>query len=410
MSMGIMDLINKHKKDRENKRYAAMLSGYSPVYSQFGQNIYASDVVQQAISCIVMELKKLTPKHIRYMNTDYIPINDGLDRVLRRPNERMTTSDFLEKTFWQLFLNYNAFIVPTYELKTRTDGTEYKDYTGLYPIQPAQVDFLQDASDRLFIKFTFANGYETTLRYSDVIHLKYRYSVNEYMGGNEYGQPDNAALLKTLELNDTLLKGVGKALKTSFSINGIIKYNTLLDNGAMDEAIKTLEQHLANNESGFLPMDLKGEFIPLQNKVQLVDDDTLKFIDQKILRHFRVPVTVLGGDFTKETYEAWYQGCLEPLIINISQAFTDVLFTERERAFGNEIKFYPHELIFMTSSQKLELFKILTDSAACYKNELRTAFGLYPLEELAGQLAVSSNKNNAMNNDDTDTTGDDNDE
>ena len=357
-----------------------------------------------------MELKKLTPKHIRYMNTDYIPINDGLDRVLRRPNERMTTSDFLEKTFWQLFLNYNAFIVPTYELKMRTDGTEYKDYTGLYPIQPSQVDFLQDASDRLFIKFTFANGYETTLRYSDVIHLKYRYSVNEYMGGNEYGQPDNAALLKTLELNDTLLKGVGKALKTSFSINGIIKYNTLLDNGAMDEAIKTLEQHLANNESGFLPMDLKGEFIPLQNKVQLVDDDTLKFIDQKILRHFRVPVTVLGGDFTKETYEAWYQGCLEPLIINISQAFTDVLFTERERAFGNEIKFYPHELIFMTSSQKLELFKILTDSAACYKNELRTAFGLYPLEELAGQLAVSSNKNNAMNNDDTDTTGDDNDE
>ena len=87
-----------------------------------------------------------------------------------------------------------------------------------------------------------------------------------------------------------------------------------------------------------------------------------------------------------------------------------MLFTERERAFGNEIKFYPHELIFMTSSQKLELFKILTDSAACYKNELRTAFGLYPLEELAGQLAVSSNKNNAMNNDDTDTTGDDNDE
>ena len=99
MTMGIMDLINKHKKDRENKRYAAMLSGYSPVYSQFGQNIYASDVVQQAISCIVMELKKLTPKHIRYMNTDYIPINDGLDRLLRRPNERMTTSDFLEKTF-----------------------------------------------------------------------------------------------------------------------------------------------------------------------------------------------------------------------------------------------------------------------------------------------------------------------
>ena len=173
----------------------------------------------------------------------------------------------------------------------------------------------------------------------------------------------------------------------------------------MDEALKRLESHLANNESGFLPLDLKGDFIPLQNKVQLVDENTREFIDKKILRHFRVPVSVLNGDFTKETYEAWYQGCLEPIIINISQAFTDTLFTQRERSFGNEIKFYPHELIFMTSSQKLELFNLLTDSASCYKNELRTAFSMYPLEELVGQLAISSNKNNALNNDSDNTTG-----
>ena len=403
--MGILDFISQFKKNKENTKYAAMLAGNMPIYSQYGQNIYASDVVQQAISCIVMELKKLTPKHIRYQSSDYMPINSSIDRILRKPNERMTTSDFLEKVFWQLFLNYNSFIIPTYEAKKDVNGNEVRDYTGLYPIQPAQVDFLQDNSDRLFVKFTFANGYETTLRYADVIHIKYRYSVNEFMGGNEFGQPDNAALLKTLELNNTLLDGVAKALRSSFAINGIIRYNTLLDDGAMDEALKRLESHLANNESGFLPLDLKGDFIPLQNKVQLVDENTLEFIDKKILRHFRVPVSVLNGDFTKETYEAWYQGCLEPIIINISQAFTDTLFTQRERSFGNEIKFYPHELIFMTSSQKLELFNLLTDSASCYKNELRTAFGMYPLEELVGQLAISSNKNNALNNDSDNTTG-----
>lgn len=396
--MGIFDFISKYRQNKNNKKYAAMLAGDIPIYSQYGQNIYASDVVQQAISCIVMELKKLTPKHIRYSQSDYLPINDSIDKLLRQPNERMTTSDFLEKIFWQLFLNFNAFIVPTFDKKTNEDGTITRTYTGLYPIQPTQVDFLQDDSGNLFVKFTFSNGYETTLRYGDVIHIKYRYSVNEFMGGNELGQPDNAALLKTLELNNTLLNGVSKALKSSFAINGIIKYNTLLDDGSMDIAMKKLEQHLQNNESGFLPLDLKGEFIPLQNKIQLVDNNTLEFIDKKILRHFRVPVSVLNGDFTKETYEAWYQGCLEPIIISISQAFTNTLFTQRERSFGNEIKFYPHELIFMSNSQKLELFNLLTDSASCYKNELRTAFGMYPLEELAGQLAISSNKNNAINN------------
>lgn len=395
---GVFDFISKLKNSRDGKRYAAMLGGYMPVYSQYGTDIYASDVVQQAISCIVMEMKKLTPRHIRADGGDMLPVSSSIDRLLRKPNEWMSISDLIEKTFWQLFLNYNAFLIPTFDRKYRADGSSYKEYTGLYPVQPVQVDFIQDASDELFITLRFPSGYECTLRYADVIHLRYRYSINEYMGGNEFGQPDNRALLKTLELNETMLTGVGKALKSSFSVNGIIKYNTLLDDGAMDKAIKQLEVHLANNESGFLPMDMKGEFIPLQNKIQLVDPNTLKFIDEKILRTFRVPVAILSGDYTKQTYEAWYQGCLEPLIISISQAFTDTLFTDRERSFGNQIKFLPHELIFMTTEQKISLFDILTDTAACYKNELRTAFGMYPLEELAGQLAISSNKSNAINN------------
>ena len=226
----------------------------------------------------------------------------------------------------------------------------------------------------MFVKFKFLNDYETTLRYSDVIHIKYKYSINEFMGGNNTGQPDNTALLKTLELNNTLLEGVSKALKSSFSINGVIKYNTLLDDKKMEKAIKELEEHLKNNESGFLGLDMKGEFIPLQNKIQLVDDRTLKFIDEKILRNFGVSLSILTGDFTKAQYEAFYQKTLEPLIISISQAFTKTLFTDRERGFGNQIKFYPHELIFMETGQKIELFDLLIDSASCFKNEVLVAF------------------------------------
>jgi len=397
-----MNFINKFKKQKENKEYANLLNYGTPIFSQFGNSIYASDVVQQAISCIVFELKKLTPVHIRVSDTsrDYIPVDDNLNRILKNPNERMTTSDLIEKVFWQLFLNYNAFIIPTYDVVTNAVGSKSRVYTGLYPIQPVNVTFLQDSSGETFVKFQFANNYETTLRYNDVIHLKYRYSVNEFMGGDQFGQPDNAALLKTLELNHTLLEGVAKALKSSFSINGVVKYNTLLDDGKMDEAIKKLEEHLKKNESGFLPMDIKGEFIPMKNEIQLVDSTTLKFIDEKILRSFGVSLPILTGDFSREQYMSFYQKTLEPLIISISQAFTKVLFTARERSFGNEIKFYPHELIFMDTSQKIELFNLLVDSASCYKNEVRTAFGMYPLPELVGELAESSNKTNALNNTD----------
>lgn len=407
----IIDFVNKFKKNKENKHYAKMLNGWLPVFSQFGDDIYASDVVQQAISCIVFELKKLNPQHIRMNGSDPIPVTTGnIQRLLNQPNEKMTRSDFIEKVFWQLFLNYNSFIIPTYTISYDSEGKKVKNYTGLYPIQPVDVELLQDNSGELFIKFRFLNNYETTLRYSDVIHIKYKYSVNEFMGGNEQGQPDNQALLKTLELNDILLQGVAKALKSSFSINGVIKYNTLLDDGKMDEAIAKLENHLKNNESGFLPLDIKGEFIPLQNKVHLVDATTLKFVDEKILRHFGVSLPILTGDFSKEQYEAFYQKTLEPLIINISQAFTKVLFTDREKGFGNKIEFYPHELIFMTTGQKINLFNLLIDSASCYKNEARVAFGMRPLPELAGQIAMSSNKTNAENNKTGNDTGDKNDE
>lgn len=396
--MGIVEFVNMFKNKQENKKYAKMLNGYMPIFSQFGQDIYASDVVQQAINCIVSEMIKLSPQHIRENGTDPIPIDDNLQRLLDEPNERMTQSDFIEKMLWQLFLNYNSFVIPTYNVKIDDKGNKYKDYTGLYPIAPIRVEFQQDKSGKLFVYFKFINDYECTLKYEDVIHIRYRYSVNEFMGGNEFGQPDNKALLKTLELNDILLQGVGKALKSSFAINGIVKYNTYMDAEKTEKAIKELEEHLRNNDSGFLPLDIKGEFIPLQNKIQLVDDRTLKFIDEKILRHFGVSLPILTGDYTKEQYESFYQKTIEGLTKRIGEAFTKSLFTPREKSYRNKIKWYAHELIFMETGQKLALFHELVDTSSCYKNELRTAFGMRPLPELAGQIAESSNKTNAENN------------
>lgn len=389
--MGLFNFINKFKKQKENWAFANMLNGYTPIFSQFGQNIYTSDVVQQAISCIVMEMKKLNPQHVRKNIADIVPINSDIQKLLNDPNSLMTTSDFIEKIFWQLFFNYNSFIIPTYTTSVSNDGYIIKKYDGLWPVQPSQVDFIQDASEKLFIKLRFANNYETTLPYDDVIHIKYRFSVNEYMGGNISGQPDNDALLKTLQLNETLLQGVAKALKSSFAINGVIKYNTILDDGSMEQNIADLQKRLENNESGFLPLDMKGEFIPFQNKIQLVDEATLKFIDEKILRHFGVPLPILTGDYTKEQYEAFYQKTLEPLILSISQAFTKVLFTDREKSFGNEIMFYAKALIFMNTTQKLEMIRLLGDSGALFENEKRIMFGLQPLPELVGQRMQSLN-------------------
>ena len=386
------------RRPPKQTKFAPTFDGFTPIFTQFGTSIYASDVVQQVLKCIVDEMKKLNPTHIRLIGSDPVPVDSTIQNVLDNPNDLMTTSEFIEKIVWLLLMNFNVFIVPTYYtwIDDKT-GAERRYYEALYPLNPSEVDFIEDASGRLFVKFRFWNGYDTTIPYDDVIHIRYNFAVNQYMGGNMLGQPDHEALLKTLNLNNDLLQGVAKAMKASYSVNGVVKYNTMLDQGKTEIALKELENKLRNSESGFLPLDLKAEFTPLEHKTALVDEATLKFVDSKILRNWGVPLCILSGDYTKEQYSAFYQKTLEPLIIAISQAFTKKMFTKRERAFGNRIKLYPEELIFMTVDQTLEMISELSPTGGLYENEKRVALGLRPLPELEGKRFMSLNWIDANN-------------
>lgn len=406
-----MSLFDWLKKKKSGLTYAKMLNNYAPVFSQFGQNIYASDVVQQAINCIVRETKKLVPTHIKRDGNKVVRMSGSIQSVLNNPNPLMTTTDFIEKIIWQLFFNYNSFVLPMWE-----NGK----LIGLYPLQPTQVDFLQDASNKYFVKMKFMNNYEGTIAYSDLIHLRYNFSINEFMGGNEIGQPDHKALLKSLDLNNTLLEGIAKALKSSFSINGVIKYNTLIDGKKTEEALKELTTALKNNESGFMPLDLKGEFIPFERQIQMVDATTLKFIDEKILRNFGVPLPILTGDYTKSQYEAFFQKTIEPIVVSLNQAFTKALFSNRESfGFGNEIVFYHDKLNFMTMAETINYVSVASSVGAITINEIRAAMGFNPVDddEIGNTLVMSKNYGSVQsvkdmdlnsNNKNVDTNGESN--
>ena len=389
--MGFFDFLKKKKQTQDTKY--SLIKGQdwgTPLYTQFGSDIYKSIVVQQAINCIVREVKKLQPQHIIKRENYIQGINDDLQTILDNPNPLMTTTDFLEKITWQLYFNYNSFILPTYE-----NGK----LTSLYPLQPTNVLFLQDNSNALYVKMSFANAYETTIKYTDLIHLKYNYSLSDFMGGDRNGQPDNQALLDTLELNKSLLSGVAKALKSSYAINGVVKYNTLMDDGKTAAAVKELEKHLNEGDSGILPIDLKGDFTPFNKQIQLVDQSTLDFVDSQILRFFGVPLCILKGDYTKAQYEAFYQKTIEPLVITYEQAFTKALFTDRERfGYGHRIRFNHKELEFMTTAEKIQWMTLASNVGAITINEMRQIIGypVYDDDELGNTPIMSKNFGDAL--------------
>lgn len=375
------------KPERKNTyNLSDILSGVTPIYmTDFGENIYASDVVQQAIYSIITELKKLDPVHIRKMGEDVMPVEGNVQNVLDAPNPLMTTSDFIEKVAWTLLLNYNAFIYPIWNGNT---------LVALYPLQPSLVEFDTDfaGTGKTWVRFTFPNGYVGDLPYENIIHLRYRFSVSEFMGGNAQGQPDFSPLLETLKLNDTLLKGLAKSLNLQMSINGVIKIKTMQNYDEQIKKVKEFEQKLQSSESGLLATDVSNEYIPITKQVNLLDEKVLEFIDKKILRTFGVSIPIVNGDYTKEQYEAFYQKTLEPIVKSLGQAFTKGIFSKHAaQGFKNEIAFYVKELVFMNTSQKLELATRLGERGSCYENEYRSWFGLRPIPELTGKRMMSLN-------------------
>jgi HK97 family phage portal protein len=218
------------------------------------------------------------------------------------------------------------------------------------------------------------------------------------MGGNLQGKPDFKPLLQTLELNETLLKGLAKSLNLQTTINGVVKLKTMANTTDQMEKVKEFEKKLQSNKSGLLPLDISADYMPITKQIQLLDSTTLEFIDKKILRTFGVSIPIINGDYNKEQYEAFYQKTLEPIVKDLGQTFTKGIFTKHQtQGFNNKIVFYVKELIFMNTEQKLTLFTQLSNMGGCYVNEMRTAFGMRPINELQGVRMMSLNYINADN-------------
>lgn len=354
-------------------------------YNQTNANVFDNETVYQCIRCITQEAKKLEPRHVIRVGGGYSACLDNIQTVLDNPNELMTTGDFIEKVVYNLLTTSNSFILPAWQGNT---------LTALYPLQPTNVEFIQDLNNEIFVKFSFLNGHQSLIKYSDVIHVRHNFGANEFMGGNVQGELDIKALQNAVNLNADLNKSIYNSIKTSGSTNGVVKVNTMLDQGKTEEEIKKLTERLNNNESGFMLLDLKSEFTPLNKEVKLVDKDTLSFADEKVLRFYGVSIPILTGDFTPEQYAAFYQKTIEPIVVELQQAFTKGIFTKREMTgFGHKIQFYYSLLGFMTNTDKIQAGRLLSDTGSAMVDEIRSLFGLPPCEDkdLGKTMIMSKN-------------------
>ena len=388
------EFFSKNKSSGNGFKLAYTQNGTMPYFPNNVKSTSQSDTVQQAISAIANEFKKVSPKHIRDKDghLEYVahsPIQKSFNYI----NPNMTLSDFLETCIWKLFTEFNCYVYPVYDGLEKEDNTNrlYRKYTAFYPLHPRAVTYLEnERGDILRIKFEFAEGEALELPYQEIIHVRLKYGMNEFVGGDRYGRPDNDALLKTLEINHKLLEGVSKGADASHVVNGIVKYNTMLSDGSVEAAIEDFNQKLIKSESGILGLDMKTEFTPMTRDVKLVDKDTLDFIDKKILRNYGVSQEILDGTATAEQKRAFLETTLEPLLISFGQAFTKVLFSRQQINGGNKINFYYNRMETLTNQEKIDQANLLKDIGGITTNEIRELFGFPPIAGGNGEKLVQS--------------------
>lgn len=376
--MAFFDFLKKKEKPIKSAEFAPTYNSTLPFYTSFGDSIYASEIVVESIRCKANEFRKLEPRHVRDDGTTRKVIKDSsVARILRRPNQYMTTADLLEKICILLELNKNAYIYPT----SYISRGEEKFYSGIYVLKPRTVYYLIDAAGKYYIQLFFDNGDTVTIPRSEIIHVRKDYGVNDYFGGGAFGGGVDANnLLKACAEYDKLTQSIAKSLEIACSVNGVLRVNSYLDDEKQETERAQFEDKLQRGDSGVLVTDLKTEYIPIERDIKLVDAETLKFFYQNITRANGVSVAILNGDYTKTQKESFYEHALEAEIKSLSQAMTQTFFTEREESFGNEIVLYPNDINFMTMSEKIGALSAGLPAGIFTRNEARELLGLPPIE------------------------------
>ncbi|MFH1693070.1 MAG: phage portal protein [Bacillota bacterium] len=372
-----MGVFSRKKKEGSTDIFQ-LLSGTNNYFTPFGTNISKSDVVKICIDRVASQCAKLKPRYIKTESDKTVTEKSGkLSFLLRHhPNPLMTPYNFVYKIITLLLLNDNVFVYPMFD--SNTGGIK-----ALYPLRPILVEALVDNQDSFYIKFYFDDGRQFTLPYENVIHLRKYFGSNDIFGGTG-SSGDHEAILKTISINENVLQGIENAVKSSMQIKGIIKMNGMLsevDKKKQRELFDiALNDSISTKGSSIIPIDLKSEYVPLRVDPKLIDKETLEFLQSKILDYFGVSAPVFANKYSEEDFNSFYESTIEPLAIQLSEAFSLGLLTENELSRGEEIIFYSERLQYASWNTKVSAIEKLMSLGIMTLNESRALLGLEPIE------------------------------
>lgn len=321
------------------------------------------DLTRVAINSFATHCSKLKPE---ITGSAY----KHLERVLQfKPNYFMDTTKFIKRLATILAVEHTAFIVPIED--------KYGNLCGWYPLRAQRCEVVE-AAGRVYLRYLFANGEHGAIEFEKVgIMTDFEYN------DDLFGEP-NDTLKPTMQLIHTQNEGIVNAVKNSASIRFLAKVaNMLKPEDIKKERERFTEENLsADNKSGMIIYDNKfSELKQIESKPYTPNALQMQQIQDSVCTHFGTNMDILQNKFNEETWNAYYEGKIEPFAIQLSLVMSNMTFTQRELAHGNAITFSANRLQYASNATKLQVSTQLFDRALLNRNGVMDIWNMAHVED-----------------------------
>ena len=294
----------------------------------------------------------------------------SLERTLQfKPNPLMDTTKFIARVATILEVENTAFIVPIED--------DYGRLCGWYPILPSLTELVQ-FDGVMYLRYTFASGDKAAVEFERCGILTQCQYLSDIWGEK------NDVLQPTMQLIQTSNESIINAVKNSANVRFLAKItNFVKPEDIKKERQRFTEENLsASNTSGMILYDNKFDNLtPVESKPYTPNALQTQQINENVCTHFGTNMDILQNKYTEDQFNAYYEGKLEPFALQLSLVMTNMTFTQREIACGNEIVFSANRLQYASNATKLSVSTGMFDRGLFSVNDVMDVWNMPPQED-----------------------------
>lgn len=338
------------------------------------REVYEQETVRAIIDCIASNAAKSEALHV-------IVDKQGRIKEIKRSSQY---AKLLNQQPNNLMCGFDLKYKLVAQLQDKTTAMAFIKWDGLVPkaiipVQYRNFEFYGIQGGGYAVKFVDeTDGQEYILNVEDVVILRKFYNHHPIAGDG------NGPIYNTLSMIKASDEGLTEALTVANKVRGLLKQKKSML--APEDVKKSTDDFVdrfqrAAKEGGIVGVDSMEDFTPLNVTPWSANAAQIREIRENLFYYWRINGDILKSDYNSEQWRAFYESVIEPILIQMGQAFTNACFTQREKDVGNRIIFTSSALINASTSEKVQLINATREIGLMTTNEQRELFSLPPVED-----------------------------